>query len=84
MAEQRYKAILAVIGDGRTLSEVASDWGVCRRNAVAEPTEIGLATNSLGGAMAWVRGNVAGSQPPARSEWVGRLTLQRLGIWLCP
>src|SRR2546422_11266387 len=29
--EQRYKAILAVIGDGRTVSEVASDWGVCRR-----------------------------------------------------
>src|SRR2546421_860040 len=31
VAEQRYKAILAVIGDGRTVSEVASDWGVCRR-----------------------------------------------------
>jgi transposase InsO family protein len=31
VAEQRYKAILAVIGDGRTVSEVAHDWGVCRR-----------------------------------------------------
>jgi transposase-like protein len=31
VAEQRYKAILAVIGDGRTVSEVASDRGVCRR-----------------------------------------------------
>ncbi|TMF34583.1 MAG: helix-turn-helix domain-containing protein [Chloroflexi bacterium] len=31
VAEQRYKAILAVIADGRTVSEVASDWGVCRR-----------------------------------------------------
>ncbi len=31
VAEQRYKAILAVIADGRTVSEVASDCGVCRR-----------------------------------------------------
>jgi transposase InsO family protein len=31
MTEQRYKAILGVIGDGRTVSEVASDWGICRR-----------------------------------------------------
>jgi transposase-like protein len=31
VAEQRYKAILAVIADGRTVSEVASEWGVCRR-----------------------------------------------------
>jgi len=31
VSEQRYKAILAVIADGRTVSEVASDWGVCRR-----------------------------------------------------
>ena len=31
MAEQRCKAILAVIADGRTVSEVASDCGVCRR-----------------------------------------------------
>jgi transposase InsO family protein len=29
--EQRYKAVLAVIGDGRTVSEVAKDWGVSRR-----------------------------------------------------
>src|ERR1700716_2659196 len=29
--EQRYKAGLAVIGGGRTVSEVASDWGVSRR-----------------------------------------------------
>jgi transposase-like protein len=27
----RYKAVLAVIADGRTESEVAKDWGVCRR-----------------------------------------------------
>src|SRR2546429_146810 len=31
VAEQRYKTILAVIADGRTVSEVASDCGVCRR-----------------------------------------------------
>jgi transposase-like protein len=30
VTEQRYKAILAVIGDGRTVNEVARDWGVCR------------------------------------------------------
>src|SRR5260370_22062027 len=29
--EQRYKAVLAVSGDGRTVSEVATDWGVSRR-----------------------------------------------------
>ena len=31
MTEQRYKAVLAVIADGRTVSEVASEWGVCRQ-----------------------------------------------------
>jgi transposase len=31
VTEQRYKAVLAVIGDGRTVSEVARDWGVSRR-----------------------------------------------------
>jgi transposase InsO family protein len=31
VTEQRYKAVLAVIGDGRTVGEVARDWGVCRR-----------------------------------------------------
>ena len=31
MSEQRYKAVLAVIADGRTLAEVARDWGVCRQ-----------------------------------------------------
>ena len=31
VAEQRYKAVLAVIADGRTVGEVASDQGVCRR-----------------------------------------------------
>ena len=29
--EQRYKAVLAVIAGGRTVSEVASEWGVCRQ-----------------------------------------------------
>jgi transposase-like protein len=31
VAEQRYKAILAAIAAGRTVSKVASDCGVCRR-----------------------------------------------------
>ena len=31
VAEQRYKAVLAVIGDGRTVKEVARDWGVSRQ-----------------------------------------------------
>ena len=31
MAEQRYKAVLAVISDGRTVTEVARAWGVSRQ-----------------------------------------------------
>ncbi len=31
MTEQRYKAVLAIIGDGRTVGEVARDWGISRR-----------------------------------------------------
>ena len=31
MTEQRYKAVLSVIGDGRTVTEVARDWGVSRQ-----------------------------------------------------
>jgi hypothetical protein len=31
VAEQRYKAVLAVIADGRTVTEVAKDWGVATR-----------------------------------------------------
>ena len=31
VTEQRYKAVLSVIGDGRTVSEVARDWGVSRQ-----------------------------------------------------
>ncbi len=31
MAEQRYKAVLAVIGDGRAIGEVAQAWGVSRQ-----------------------------------------------------
>ena len=31
MAEQRYKAVLAVIAEGRTVSEVARDWDVDRK-----------------------------------------------------
>jgi transposase-like protein len=31
VAEQRYQAVLAVIGDGRTVSEVAGQWRVSRQ-----------------------------------------------------
>ena len=31
MTEQRYKAVQAVIYDGRTVGEVARDWGISRR-----------------------------------------------------
>ena len=31
MAEQRYQAVLAVIGDGRSVKEVAGQWGVSRQ-----------------------------------------------------
>ena len=31
MAEQRYKAVLAVIGDGRSVTEVAASFGVSRQ-----------------------------------------------------
>ena len=33
MAEQRYQAVLAVIGEGRSVSEVAVQWRVDRRKA---------------------------------------------------
>ncbi len=31
VTEQRYKAVLAVIAEGRVIGEVASEWGVCRQ-----------------------------------------------------
>jgi transposase-like protein len=31
VTEQRYKAVLEVIGNGRTMTEVARDWGVSRK-----------------------------------------------------
>lgn len=31
MAEQRYKAVLAVISDGRSITEVAASWGISRQ-----------------------------------------------------
>ena len=31
VTEQRYKAVLAVLADGRTIGQVASEWGVCRQ-----------------------------------------------------
>jgi transposase InsO family protein len=31
VAEQRYKAVLAVVGDGRSVTEVAASWGISRQ-----------------------------------------------------
>ena len=31
VAEQRYQAVVAVIGDGRTVTEVAASWEVSRQ-----------------------------------------------------
>ena len=31
VGEQRYKAVLAVIAEGRTVSQAASEWGVSRQ-----------------------------------------------------
>lgn len=31
VAEQRYKAVMAVVGDGRSVTEVAASWGVSRQ-----------------------------------------------------
>src|SRR2546421_9353498 len=31
VAEQRYKAVMAVVGEGRTVTEVARDWEVSRQ-----------------------------------------------------
>src|SRR5437763_9957840 len=35
VAEQRYQAVLAVIGDGRTVNEVAGQWSVSRQTVHA-------------------------------------------------
>lgn len=35
MLEQRYQAVLAVIADGRSVSEVAGQWGVSRQSVHA-------------------------------------------------
>jgi transposase len=40
VSEQRYKAVLAVIADGRTVDEVVRDWGVSRRTAWASTTAV--------------------------------------------
>src|SRR5207245_10501313 len=45
VSEQRYKAVLAVIADGRSVTEVTKDWGVSRQTMhgwVARYEEEGL------------------------------------------
>ena len=31
VSEQRYKAVQAVLAEGRTVGQVANEWGVCRQ-----------------------------------------------------
>jgi transposase-like protein len=62
VAEQRYKAVLAVIGDGRQVSEVAAAWGVSRQTLhawLARYEQDGLEdladrSRGLGGCPLWV------------------------------
>ena len=35
MTEQRYQAVLAVVGEGRTITEVAAEWRVSRQTLQA-------------------------------------------------
>jgi transposase len=45
VAEQRYQAVLAVIGEGGTVTEVAGRWGVSRQSVhtwLARYEEVGL------------------------------------------
>jgi transposase-like protein len=37
VTEQRYKAVQAVIANGRTVTEVAKDWGVSRQTVHVWP-----------------------------------------------
>ena len=37
MAEQRYRAVLAVISEGRTITEVAAEWAVSRQSLLNRP-----------------------------------------------
>jgi transposase-like protein len=38
VAEQRYKAVLAVISDGRSITEVAASWGISRQTLHTWPS----------------------------------------------
>jgi len=49
--EQRYEAVLAVIANGRTVGEVASEWGVCRQTMhrwLARDENDGLEASAIG------------------------------------
>jgi hypothetical protein len=47
VAEQRYQAVLAVLGDGRTVSEVAGQWKVSRQQASREARQAHTADGAL-------------------------------------
>jgi hypothetical protein len=55
VAEQRYRAVLAVISDGRTVKEVAADWSVSRQRCayLAVPLR-GRGSGGAGGPVAKV------------------------------
>ena len=41
VAEQRYKAVLAVVSDGRQVSEAAAAWGVSRQTPARVAVPVG-------------------------------------------
>jgi len=63
VTEQRYTAILAVIANGRTVGEVASEWGVCRQTMHRRPA----------------RYEGEGLEGPARTLGVGGISLPGSG-----
>ncbi|WP_255372081.1 hypothetical protein [Cellulosimicrobium sp. CUA-896] len=40
MAEQMYKAVVAVIGDGRSITEVAASWAISRQTLGTAPGSV--------------------------------------------
>lgn len=51
MSEQRYQAILAVIGEGRTVTEVAAQWGVSRQARLMPRERTQLVCDGLAAAL---------------------------------
>lgn len=73
MAEQRYQAVLAVISDGETVSEVAARFGVARKTVHdwlnKRPLVVLVVTNQAMGLSLRLRTN--GSKQMARRVYTG-------------